>query len=146
MTSNLCVIGVGRSGAVTAAGLAEMGHRVHAVDIDAGRVAELNGGKAPFFEPGLDEMIARNLEAQRITFTTELGEAVPIADAVLLCVPTPAGSDGDSDLSMLYAALRDIGPLLKPGSLVLTPSTVPLGRTPPTALPFKQERPELPVA
>ena len=127
MTSSLCVVGVGRSGAVTAAGLADMGHHVCAVDIDAGRVAELNGGKAPFYEPGLDEMIAQNLAIGRLSFTTELVEAVPNADAVLLCVPTPAGSDGDADLSMLHTALRDVAPLLKPGALVITRSTVPVG-------------------
>ncbi|MCH8160487.1 MAG: UDP-glucose/GDP-mannose dehydrogenase family protein [Chloroflexi bacterium] len=146
MTSNLCVIGVGRSGAVTAAGLADMGHRVRAVDIDAGRVAELNGGKAPFFEPGLDEMIARNLESGRISFTTELCEAVPNADAVLLCVPTPAGSNGDADLSMLYAALRDVGPLLKSGALVITRSTVPVGTNALLAIQLHQEHPDLEVA
>ena len=145
MTSSLCVIGVGRSGAVTAAGLADMGHRVRAVDIDADRVAVLNGGKAPFFEPGLDEMIVRNLESARISFTTELSDAVPQADAVLLCVPTPAGSDGDADLSMLYAALRDVGPLLKSGALVITRSTVPVGTNAKLAIQLQQEHPDADV-
>ena len=145
LTSNLCVIGVGRSGAVTAAGLADMGHRVCAVDIDAGRVAELNGGKAPFFEPGLDEMIARNLVSRRISFTTELSEAVPNADAVLLCVPTPAGGNGEADLSMLYAALRDIGPLLKSGALVITRSTVPVGTNALLAIQLHTEHPDVDV-
>ena len=123
-----------------------MGHRVRAVDIDAGRVAELNGGKAPFFEPGLDEMIARNLESGRISFTTKLCEAVPNADAVLLCVPTPAGRDGDADLSMLYAALRDIGPLLKTGALVITRSTVPVGTNALLATRLREEHPDVEVA
>jgi len=140
------VIGVGRSGAVTAAGLADMGHHVCAVDIDAGRVAELNGGKAPFFEPGLDEMIARNLESGRISFTTELAEGVPNADAVLLCVPTPAGGNGDADLSMLHAALRDVGPLLKSGALVVTRSTVPVGTNAALAIQLRKERPDANVA
>ncbi len=123
-----------------------MGHHVCAVDIDAGRVAELNGGKAPFFEPGLDEMIARNLESGRLSFTTELAGAVPNADAVLLCVPTPAGSDGDADLSLLHAALRDVAPLLKVGALVVTRSTVPVGTNSSLAIQLHQEHPDKDVA
>ena len=133
---------MGRSGAVTAAGLADMGHDVSAVDIDAERIGQLQRGKAPFFEPGLDALIAANLKAGRISFTADLDEAIPGADAVLLCVPTPAGRDGDADLSMLYSAVRDLGPLLKADTLVITRSTVPVGTNAQLTLQLAREHPD----
>ena len=141
MGATLCVVGVGRSGAVAAAGLAEMGHDVVAVDIDANRIDQLRSGKAPFFEPHLDDMLGRNVEAGRLSFTTEYGEAVGGADAVLLCVPTPAGEDGSSDLAALDSALGDVIPLLKEGALVITRSTVPVGTNASIAARLERENP-----
>ncbi len=126
-TARLCVVGVGRSGAVTAACLADLGHYVWAVDVDSVQVAALRAGRAPFYEPGLDDVIARNLNAGRLSFTTQFSEGVPEADAVLLCVATPSQSDGDADLSSLFAAARQIAPLLNDEAIVITRSTVPVG-------------------
>jgi len=127
MDARLCVVGAGRSGAVTAACLAELGHTVCAVDVDAGHVAKLNEGHAPFFEPGLDAIIGRNLEAGRLSFTTELAHGVPAAQGVLLCVDTPPARNGESNLSSVFAAVGDIAPLLADGAIVITRSTVPVG-------------------
>jgi len=146
LSAALCVVGAGRSGAVAAAGLAEMGHSVHAVDIDAERVTQLSTGKAPFFEPGLDDLLSHNLKAGRLSFTTAWSEAVPKAEGVLLCVPTPAGGDGNADLSFLDSALNDVIPLLTPGALVITRSTVPIGTNASIGRRIRSERPDLDAA
>ena len=123
----LAVIGAGRSGAVTAACLADLGHTVCAVDVDEERVAQLQSGVAPFLEPRLDAVIARNLKAGRLTFTKDVSMAVPRAEAVLLCVPTPAATDGSSDLSALHSAVESVTPHLAAGATVIVRSTVPVG-------------------
>jgi UDPglucose 6-dehydrogenase len=146
VSARVCVVGAGRSGAVTAAGLAELGHAVCAVDVDERRVEKLRGGAAPFFEPELDEMIARNIEAGRLSFTTSMAEGLRDADAVMLCVPTPAGDNGDADLSALWSAARELGPLLTPEMLVITRSTVPVGTNAALARHLRAQFPAAPVA
>ena len=91
------VIGAGYVGLVTGACLAHVGHRVTCVDKDEGRVAELNEGRVPFYEPGLEDMISR--ARKRLLFTTELPEVVREADVVFVAVNTPMGEDGSADLS-----------------------------------------------
>ena len=127
MSARLCVVGAGRSGAVTAACLADLGHSVRAVDVDAARVAMLQGGRAPFYEPGLDELIRRNLDAACLSFTTAFADALPGAGFILLSVDTPSRSNGEADLSSLSAAVRQLAPLLPKDALVITRSTVPVG-------------------
>ncbi|MCH8949802.1 MAG: UDP-glucose/GDP-mannose dehydrogenase family protein [Chloroflexi bacterium] len=127
MSATLAVIGAGRSGAVTAACLADLGHTVCAVDINEERVAQLQSGAAPFVEPQLDAVIARNLEAGRLTFTTDVSLAVPRAEAVLLCLPTPAATDGSSDLSALHAAVDTVAAHLTASATIIMRSTVPVG-------------------
>ena len=127
MKERICVVGAGRSGAVAAACLAELGHRVCAVDLDVASVAQLREGRAPFSEPGLDELIERNLRAGRLSFATALSEGVPAAHFVLLSVGTPAQGNGEADLSALHAAVRELAPLLAEKALVVTRSTVPVG-------------------
>lgn len=127
MSAQLCVIGAGRSGAVTAACLADIGHTVRAVDVNSGLVNKLRSGSAPFFEPELDTVIARNLAAGRLSFTTSFHDAIPGAQFVMLCVGTPAQHNGESDLSALTAALDESVPLLEEGAVVITRSTVPVG-------------------
>jgi len=125
--ARLCVVGAGRSGAVTAACLAELGHDVRAVDVDPEHVATLRSGRATFFEPKLDDLIRRNLDAGRLSFTTAFSEAVPDAEFILLGVGTPSQKSGKADLSHLSAALHDVAPLLAEGATVITRSTVPVG-------------------
>src|SRR3990170_8551205 len=127
MNARLCVVGAGRSGAVTAACLAELGHTVCAVDVEASRVAKLSGGRASFYEPGLDEIIVRNLETGRLSFTTAFAEGVPNAECVVLCVDTPPARNGESNLSSVFAAVGELAPLLADGAIVMTRSTVPVG-------------------
>ena len=127
MSARVCVVGAGRSGAVAAACLAELGHHVCAVDVNDGRVAELRTGRAPFHEPGLDDMIQRNLASGRLTFTAAFSEAVPEAEFVILAVPTPPQGNGGADLSYLRAAIGDVAPLLAKSAVIVTRSTVPVG-------------------
>ncbi len=127
MTAKLAVVGTGRSGAVTAACLADLGHTVCAFDVNADLIARLEAGSAPFVEPQLDDVIKRNMEAGRLTFTTDAATAISPADAVLLCLPTPASDDGTSDLSALYAGVDSISAHLAPDAVLITRSTVPVG-------------------
>lgn len=127
MTARVCVVGAGRSGAVTAACLAELGHRVCAVDVDHEHVATLRSGRASFYEPRLDELIQRNLDAGRLTFATDYSEGVPEAEYVLLAVGTPPLPNGTADLTHLAAAIREMAPLLASHATVVTRSTVPVG-------------------
>lgn len=141
--AKVSVVGAGRSGAVTAACLAEMGHTVRAVDVNEARVAELSRGKAPFFEPGLDDLLRRHVDAGRLSFTTSFEETIPGARYILLSVDTPAQSNGEANLTSLAAAIHDIAPLLSPQALVFTRSTVPVGTNRWVAERVRSENPDL---
>lgn len=140
--ARICVVGAGRSGAVAAACLAEMGHYVCALDIDAARIASFCNGSAPFHEPGLDELVRSKLDSGHLLFTTEAGEAVPQADFVILAVPTPAARDGRSNLSALFGAARELLPLMADDAVLVTRSTVPVGTNAQLAAMVRAERPE----
>ena len=90
--------------------MAELGHDVLAVDTDARKVAQAAGGTTPFFEPGLEEMLRKQLDAGRLRFTTSHAEAAAFADVHFLCVGTPEAPDGSADLSQVYAAADAAGP------------------------------------
>jgi UDPglucose 6-dehydrogenase len=125
------VVGAGYVGLVTGACLAHVGHRVTCVDKDEGRVAELNEGRVPIYEPGLEAMISR--ARKRLLFTTELPEVVGEADVVFIAVNTPMGEDGSADLSSVASVARSVGRELAeaPGRekplVVVNKSTVPTG-------------------
>jgi len=122
------VIGGGYVGLVSAAGLAQVGHHVICMDIDAARVEELRRGEVPIYEPGLAPMLMDNQQEGRLQFTTDLPEAVHHADVLLIAVGTPAGEDGSADLGHVLAVARGIGECMEtPGLLVVTKSTVPVG-------------------
>jgi UDPglucose 6-dehydrogenase len=123
----VAVIGVGYVGLTTAAGLAHLGHQVTAVDVDAGKIARLRRGESPILEERLPELIQAGLAAGRLTFTTRTAEAALDADFIFLCVPTPQGADGAADLRFVEEAASQIAPHLKPGAVVVTKSTVPVG-------------------
>jgi UDPglucose 6-dehydrogenase len=128
---NVGVVGAGYVGLVTGACLAHVGHRVVCVDKDEGRVAELNEGRVPIYEPGLEEMIAR--ARKRLSFSTELPEVVRDSDVVFVAVNTPLGEDGSADLSSVASVARAVGRALaeSPGRekplVVVNKSTVPTG-------------------
>ncbi len=128
MTLRLSVIGTGYLGATHAACMAELGYEVIGVDIDPAKVAILQSGTVPFYEPGLGDVLARNIEAGRLRFTTSLAEAGQFADIHFICVGTPqlAGSQR-ADMSQVFGSVEGLAPHLKPGALVVGKSTVPVG-------------------
>lgn len=130
------VIGSGYVGLVVGACLADAGHRVRCVDIDPDKVSCLSRGEVPFFEPGLANMVTRNVEASRLTFTTETVEACKAGEVIFIAVGTPQGDDGSAELRYVYSVARQIGDSLadaEPGAqadgqkIILTKSTVPIG-------------------
>lgn len=123
----MTVIGCGHLGTTHAACMASIGHEVVGVDIDEGKVSLLNSGKAGFHEPGLDELLAENVEAGRLRFTTSFTEAAEFASVHFIGVATPGRLDGSYDLSQLYAALTSLVPHLRGGSLIIGKSTVAPG-------------------
>jgi UDPglucose 6-dehydrogenase len=123
---NIAMIGAGYVGLTTGACLAELGHRVCCIDVDAVRIDRLLAGGVPIFEPGLEPLIGRNLQAERLSFSTQM-EAVEDADAVFLAVGTPSRADGSINLAFLDSAARQIAPFLMRDAVVVIKSTVVAG-------------------
>jgi UDPglucose 6-dehydrogenase len=124
----IAMIGTGYVGLVSGACFADFGHRVTCVDTDAGKIAALNRGEIPIFEPDLDRLVATSVKAGRLDFTTDLAGPVGEADAVFIAVGTPSRrGDGHADLSYVHAAARDIARALQGFTVVVTKSTVPVG-------------------
>ena len=123
------VIGCGYVGLSTAVLFANLGNQVVGVDIDEAKVAQMQGGLCPVFEPGLGELLERNVNAKRLQFTTDYAAAVPDADFVFICVNTPMGPNGGADMRYVRQAARGIGRTLAPGRLtvVVNKSTMPIG-------------------
>src|SRR5690348_11708500 len=106
---NVTVVGTGYVGLVTGCCLAEAGHQVVCVDNNEAKVKELKQAQSPIFEPGLDELLSRNIEEGRISFTTDLTEGVAAAEAIFLALPTPPQEDGSADLSAVLAVAKQLG-------------------------------------
>jgi UDPglucose 6-dehydrogenase len=125
----IAIIGTGYVGLGTGAVFADQGHEVVGVDIDPAKVAALQGGACPIYEPGLGELLARNTAAGRLRFTTDYAAAVPPAEVVFICVGTPAGPHGGADMRHVRAAARSVGRHLAAGrrTLVVNKSTMPIG-------------------
>ncbi|MEZ5875035.1 MAG: UDP-glucose/GDP-mannose dehydrogenase family protein [Hyphomicrobiales bacterium] len=125
---NICMIGAGYVGLVSAACFSEFGWKVVCVDKDADKIARLRQGRVPIYEPRLEELLQRNLGNGRISFTTELDEAVSAADLVFLAVGTPMRrGDGHADLSFVFQAVEELAPHLNGFTVIATKSTVPVG-------------------
>ncbi len=124
---NLAMIGTGYVGLVSGACFADFGHSVVCVDSDGERVEQLRTGAIPFYEPGLAEMVARNVTAGRLRFTTSVAEAVEASLVVFLAVGTPDGQAGGADLSQVETAAREIAEHLDGYRVIVTKSTVPVG-------------------
>jgi UDPglucose 6-dehydrogenase len=125
---HIVMIGTGYVGLVSGACFSDFGHQVCCVDKDANKIAALLEGRIPIFEPGLDELVARNVAAGRLEFTLDIAAALPSADAVFIAVGTPSRrGDGHADLSYVHAAAREMAPHLAQGAVVVTKSTVPVG-------------------
>jgi UDPglucose 6-dehydrogenase len=124
---NICVIGVGYVGLVTGTCFADLGHQVSCVDVDTAKIEKLQDGIMPIYEPGLEEMVRRNAQAGRLTFTTCYGEGLKGAEFVFISVGTPQGSGGEADLKYVRAAARSIGEVMDHSMLIINKSTVPIG-------------------
>src|SRR6516162_5765041 len=125
---HIAMIGSGYVGLVSGACLADFGHDVVCVDKDAAKIAALERGEIPIFEPGLDDLIASNAQAGRLAFTSDLPASVKAASAVFIAVGTPSRrGDGHADLSYVHAAAREIAASLTGFTVVIIKSTVPVG-------------------
>jgi UDPglucose 6-dehydrogenase len=124
---DITVIGAGYVGLVTAACFAEMGNLVTCLDIDQRKVDQLQQGQIPIFEPGLQEMVVRNTQAQRLVFTTHYGQALDKPEVVFIAVGTPSGADGVADLSYVIDVAHQIGVHMQRPLVVVDKSTVPVG-------------------
>ncbi|HCL67406.1 MAG TPA: UDP-glucose 6-dehydrogenase [Rhizobium sp.] len=124
----IAIIGTGYVGLVSGVCLSDFGHDVVCVDNAEAKIAQLNAGKVPIFEPGLEEMIAKNVAAGRLRFTTDLAGPIGEADVVFVAVGTPARkSDGHADLTYVHAAVRQAARALRGFTVLVTKSTVPVG-------------------
>jgi UDPglucose 6-dehydrogenase len=123
----IAVVGTGYVGLVAGACLAETGNDVICADIDAAKIARLNRGEVPIYEPGLEPLIENNLTAGRLRFTTDVPAAVKASEVIFIAVGTPPDEDGSADLSHVLAVARTIGKSMDGEKVVITKSTVPVG-------------------
>jgi UDPglucose 6-dehydrogenase len=139
----VAMIGSGYVGLVSGACFADFGHEVTCVDKDQAKIAALNGGEVPIYEPGLTELVAANAKAGRLKFTTDLKAAVRDADAVFIAVGTPSRrGDGHADLSYVFDAAREIAAVLDGFKVIITKSTVPVGTGDEVARIIAESRPD----
>src|SRR5246500_5772626 len=143
----IAMIGTGYVGLVSGACLADFGHRVTCIDKDASKISRLLKGEIPIHEPGLDALIAKNVDAGRIDFSVDVEEPVSQADAVFIAVGTPSRrGDGHADLSYVYSAAREIAAALSGFTVVVTKSTVPVGTGDEVERIIREARPDADVS
>jgi UDPglucose 6-dehydrogenase len=123
----ICVIGVGYVGLVTGACFSDLGNRVIALDINEERIRNLNNGVMPIYEPGLEELVARNVKAKRLSFTTSYAEALKGTEFAFIAVGTPSAVNGEADLQYVSAAARSIAENMTAPLVIINKSTVPIG-------------------
>ena len=123
----IAVVGTGYVGLVTGTCLADTGNQVICVDINEKKVEMMKSGQVPIYEPGLEQLFNRNINQNRLQFTTNLAEAIAEAKIIFLALPTPPGGDGAADLSYVLGAEKDIAKLIKEYKVIVTKSTVPVG-------------------
>ncbi len=124
---NLAVIGTGYVGLVAGTCFAESGNDVACVDIDERKISSLKAGRVPFYEPGLEELVRRNMEEQRLSFTAELPAAVGRAEVIFIAVGTPQGADGKANIEHVLASARAVGSAMNGYKIVVNKSTAPVG-------------------
>jgi UDPglucose 6-dehydrogenase len=122
----ISVIGTGYVGLVSGTCFAEIGHQVTCVDIDENKIKLLRDGKSPIYEPGLNELLERNIKDEKLSFSTEYASTVD-ADAVFIAVGTPPGEDGAADLKYIFSAIESVLPEIKEEGIIVIKSTVPVG-------------------
>ena len=124
---NICVVGSGYVGLVTGTCFADMGNRVITVDIDERKIEKLKQGILPIYEPGLEELVERNVQAGRLSFTTSYDEGLKDAEYVFICVGTPSAVDGEADLKYVRAAAQTVAEKMHQPLVIINKSTVPVG-------------------
>tara|TARA_Y100000310_G_scaffold50358_1_gene46401 strand:- start:2979 stop:4277 length:1299 start_codon:yes stop_codon:yes gene_type:complete len=124
---NITMIGAGYVGLTTGTCLANLGNNVICMDVDQAKIAGLEKGEMPFFEPGLKEMVEQNVKEKRLTFTTDMQKAVQGSEILFLCVGTPSGPDGKADLKYVFSAAEGIGKHINNFKVIVDKSTVPVG-------------------
>ena len=138
----ICIIGVWHQGAVAAACLAEAGYTVIGVDRDQARVANMNLGRAPLFEPGLDELLTEGLQSKRLSFNTNIAEGLEASRDVLLMFDTPVDENDEVDLTEIFDTAREMAPHLASDSVVLVTAQVPIGTCEQIEETIRQENPQ----
>lgn len=125
--SKICVIGTGYVGLVTGACFADLGNTVECLDVDASRIEGINQGKMPIYEPGLEQLVAQNVRAGRLSFTTDYATALNGAEFAFIAVGTPSGVDGEADLQYVRSVAESIADIVDHPIIVVNKSTVPVG-------------------
>ncbi len=124
---NITIVGTGYVGLVSGTCLADLGHSVHCVDINKEKVQMMQNGQVPIYEPQLEEVFLRNIKGGRLSFTTDLQEAMKVSHVIFLALPTPPGEDGSADLSYVLDVAGQIGELMTEYTIIVNKSTVPVG-------------------
>lgn len=125
--AQISIIGSGYVGLVSGAAFADLGNDVYCVDIDSEKIRRLKAGECPIYEPGLPELLARNIRSCRLHFTTDYSEALPDSEFVFICVDTPSSASGEADMRAVRKAAQMISEHLKDGATVINKSTMPIG-------------------
>ncbi len=123
----IAVIGTGYVGLSTGVCLAEIGHHVICIDTSEEKITLLRGGKSPIYEPGMEELLTKNMEAKRLQFTTSHREGLEKSEVIIVAVGTPQQDSGEADLTYLFQAIQDAAPYIEKGSIIVIKSTVPVG-------------------
>ena len=123
----IVVVGTGYVGLVVGACLSENGNQVTCVDVDRTKIDDLNAGKIPIYEPGLEELVRRNRAEKRLVFNDQLDKAVKDSEIIFIAVGTPTGDDGAADLKHVTAVAREIGRAMNGYKVIVNKSTVPVG-------------------
>jgi UDPglucose 6-dehydrogenase len=125
--ATISIVGTGYVGLVYGAAFADLGNHVYGVDINEEKVRTLRSGKCPIFEPGLEEMLQRNISAGRLEFTTSYEESVPNSEFAFICVDTPSAFNGEADMRMVRSAASMLGESLRGHTIIINKSTMPIG-------------------
>lgn len=126
---NIAVIGTGYVGLVTGTCLSDFGHKVICIDIDDDKIEDLKKGIVPIYEPGLEDLIHKNLREQRLNFTTDMKEGIKHSGVIFIAVGTPSREDGEADLSAIEEAAEEIGKCINGYKIIVNKNTVPVGTT-----------------